>query len=204
MKSCTVAGVAMMVFAALPFSDIARAQEQQSPSSPPDPAGLLKKSADPARQLADLLKEAQNPGRKAEAQPENAFFQPKYADVAKFAKKLPCLLEEGCVVEIVEVDTATNSIVIRANAKNTRKVKEVLDRFDEVARFQDYVLPGMLVIPLEHANAAKTAKELKAMLGDHANCVATDERANSILITGSEAKMRQAKEILRRLDVKDK
>jgi type II secretory pathway component GspD/PulD (secretin) len=125
-------------------------------------------------------------------------------DAAKCARKLATLFGDDRGIVIV-ADEARNIVFIRARAETTRKALEIIQRLDARSRL------CFTVIPLQFVHAAKTAKTLTAvltliaMLGDEgAIDVTTDQRTNSILIYATEDKTRLAKEILQRLDVKDK
>jgi type II secretory pathway component GspD/PulD (secretin) len=70
----------------------------------------------------------------------------------------------------------------------------------------------MTIIPLKHADATTQFDLLKAFLtlaaffdGDDGDIrVTVDEKANDVIISASEKRMQQAKDILRWLDVKDR
>ena len=134
-----------------------------------------------------------------------AAFQLKHADAARCVRKLRALLGEGSEAAVFPEED-TNSIFIRARPEKNQQAREILHRID-------VAVPNYLtIIPLKHADAARTADPLQVILTLAAffrddDCeirVLADVRANSVLILASEETMQEARTILHWLDVQDK
>jgi type II secretory pathway component GspD/PulD (secretin) len=114
------------------------------------------------------------------------------------AKKLKATL--GTKVEIA-ADKATNTVLIQGNDADIKRAKELIKQWD---------VPSFLyIIYLKNADCAKTvislsiALHLLAWLGDDRDVwVSTAEKGEAILIHASEAKAKEVKEMIRRLDMK--
>jgi type II secretory pathway component GspD/PulD (secretin) len=185
------AAAATLLYTVLLLPGVACAQERHRSLS------WEKQAVEIDRKLAAIVKDLQELRLELRVQPKTTTFSLMYIDAGKAAKKLTAVLGKDPGIAIFS-DKDSNTVIVRAPVDQLREVKEILENLDAKK-------DGLFVIRLKNVEAAHAAKTVKALLGDDRDVgLVPDVRTNSVIMWGTTANVKLAKELLQRLDVKDK
>jgi type II secretory pathway component GspD/PulD (secretin) len=187
---------ATLALSALAPPGAVRAAERQDSPCRRDPATLERGIAELGRRLASLVQQVEEKCRESQAPRQLAVFRLKRIGAERMARKLKALLGEDPDIEYI-TDEPSNTLFLRASPDRIRQAREIIQRLDVPSPSCIYI------IPLRYMDATKAAEKLRALQTDEDEMhITADGRGNNILITASKERVRQAWEVLRRLDVK--